>query len=107
VGRSCVRHNCNVEEIRFSTDALKHGVSKASVLYVAGSNEPTLVRTSRGGEGWFYLGRDAGGQELEVIIVDITKDGNAAWLVTHAMPTSFNKGKTANKMRERTRKSGR
>jgi hypothetical protein len=89
-----------VDEIRFSTAARQHGVSDESVLYVAGSCEPEEVQTDRG-PGYFYKGRDAGGQELEVIIVDVTKDGVPAWLVTHAMPTSLNKGKTAGELRRR------
>jgi hypothetical protein len=33
-----------------------------------------------------------------VIIVDVTQGGRPEWLVTHAMPTSANKGKTRKKM---------
>ncbi len=75
-------------------------MSDESVLYVAGSCEPEEIQTDRG-PGYFYLGRDEGGQELEVIIVDVTENGVDSWLVIHAMPTSLNKGKTAKKLRKR------
>jgi hypothetical protein len=41
-----------------------------------------------------------------VIAVDVTKDGEPAWLVTHAMPTSLNKGKTRKKVLRRKKRKG-
>ena len=56
--------------------------------------------------GYFYRGRDVGGHELEVIAVDVVKDGKPAWLVIHAMPTSLNKGKTRKKVLRRRKRKG-
>lgn len=98
-----------MDEIRFSTAAGRHGVSKASVLHVMGTSEPEEHRTKSGSTGYFYRGRDAGGRELEVIAIDVTKGGKSAWLVIHAMPTSLNKGKTRKKVlrrRKRREKGG-
>jgi hypothetical protein len=109
VDGNCVSHNCVVDEIRFSTAAGRHGVSKASVLHVMGTSEPEEHRTKSGSTGYFYRGRDAGGRELEVIAIDVTKGGKPAWLVIHAMPTSLNKGKTRKRVlrrRKRREKGG-
>lgn len=95
-----------MEEIRFSAAARRHGVSQASVLYVMGSTEPEEHPTKGGSTGYFYRGRDDGGREIEVIAVDVTKDGEPAWLITHAMPTSLNKGKTRKKMIKRKKRKG-
>jgi hypothetical protein len=95
-----------VDEIRLSTAARKHRVSKASVLHVMATSEPEEHPTKNGSIGYLYRGRDAGGRELEVIAVDVTKDGKPAWLVIHAMPTSLNKGKTRKKALRRKKRSG-
>lgn len=95
-----------MDEIRFSAAAHKHDVSEDSVLYVMGTTEPEEHPTTGGSTGYFYRGRDAGGREIEVIVVDITKDGQPAWLVTHAMPTNLNKGKTRKKMVRREKRRG-
>lgn len=79
-------------------------MSKASVLHAMGTSVPEAHRTKNGSTGYFYRGRDAGGRELEVIPVDVTKDGKPAWLVIHAMPTSLNKGKTRKKVLRRTKR---
>jgi hypothetical protein len=104
--RDCVSHNRAVDEIRFSTAARKHGVSKASALYVMNTTEPEEHPTTGGSTGYFYRGRDVDGREIEVIVVDVTKDGRPAWLITHAMPTSLNKGKTRKKMLKREKRKG-
>jgi hypothetical protein len=67
-----------VDEIRFSTAARRHRVSKASVLHVMGTSEPEEHPAKSGSTGYLYRGRDAGGRELEVIAVDVTKDGKPA-----------------------------
>jgi hypothetical protein len=67
-----------VNEIRFSTAARKHRVSKASVLYVMSATEPEEHPAKGGSTGYFYRGRDAGDREIEVIAVDVTKDGEPA-----------------------------
>ena len=71
-----------------------------------GSTEPEEHPTKGGSTGYFYRGRDADGREIEVIAVDVTKDGEPAWLITHAMPTSLNKGKTRKKMLRRKKRKG-
>jgi hypothetical protein len=106
VEKDCVSHNRVVDDIRFSATARKHGVSKTSVLYVMNTTEPEEQPTAGGSTGYFYRGRDAGGREIEVIVVDVTKDGQPAWLITHAMPTSLNKGKTRKKMLRRGKRKG-
>jgi hypothetical protein len=53
-----------MDEIRFSVAARRHGVSRASVLYVMGSTEPEEHPTKGGSTGYFYRGRDAGGREI-------------------------------------------
>lgn len=95
-----------MDGIRFSGAARRHGVSRASVLYVMGSTEPEEHPTKGGSTGYFYRGRDASGREIEVIAVDVTKDGEPAWLITHAMPTSLNKGKTRKKVLRRKKRKG-
>jgi hypothetical protein len=95
-----------MDEIRFSTAARKHHVSKASVLHVLGTTEPVEHPTKGGSTGYFYRGRDAVGREIEVIAVDVTMDGEPAWLIIHAMPTSLNKGKTRKKVLKRKKIKG-
>lgn len=95
-----------MDEIRFSTAARKHGVSKASALHVMGTTEPEEHPTKGGSTGYLYRGRDAGGREIEVVAVDVTKEGEPAWLVIHAMPTSLNKGKTRKKALRRKKRQG-
>lgn len=95
-----------MDEIKFSAAACKHGVSRDSVLYVMGSTEPEEHPAKGGSTGYFYRGRDAGGREIEVIVVDVTEGDEPAWLITHAMPTSLNKGKTRRKLQQRKKRKG-
>jgi hypothetical protein len=95
-----------VDDIRFSTAARKHGVSKASALHVMGTTEPEEHPTKGGSTGYLYRGRDAGGREIEVIAVDVTEDGEPAWLIIHSMPTSLNKGRTRQKALRRKKRRG-
>jgi hypothetical protein len=72
--------------IEFTTASRKHRLGRAHVRYVMATQEPEEVVTTRGEQGWKYIGPDDRGIELEVIAVELDSD---VLLVIHAMPTAL------------------
>ena len=60
-----------MQQIRFTTAARKHRIGKASVRHVMATVTPAGTVTSRGNQGWLYVGPDDRGRWLEVIAVEV------------------------------------
>ncbi|MGJ3507766.1 hypothetical protein [Enemella sp. A6] len=71
--------------LRFTQAARKHRVGRASARHAMANTIPEPITTSRGDQGWLYIGADERGRELEIIAVELA-DGDL--LVVHVMPTA-------------------
>lgn len=74
-------------DIRFTTAAARHRISRAAARYVMATTEPAAARTKAGDPAWLYVGRDERGRKLEVIAVEIAAQGGRGpyLLVIHVM----------------------
>jgi len=75
--------------IEFTTASRKHRIGRAHVRHVMATTAPEEIVTTRGENGWKYVGLDDRGVELEIIVAELD-DGDL--LVIHAMPTAVRGG---------------
>jgi len=82
-------------QIRFTRAARRHRIGRASVRFVIAATTPVTAITTRGSTGWWYVGTDERGRELEVLAVELLPPlvGEAQLLVVHVMPTTLRKVK--------------
>ncbi len=52
---------------------------------------PVFTMTAQGNPGWWYVGLDERGRELEILAVEVG-DSEVYLLVVHVMPTTLRRG---------------